>query len=48
MECSLRRQILEELHDYVKNLHTTGLVWNAKGGDAKGKNRTVIGKLIII
>lgn len=26
--------ILSELHDYVKKHHTTGLVWNPKGGDA--------------
>ncbi|TPX32155.1 hypothetical protein SmJEL517_g04715 [Synchytrium microbalum] len=28
-------QILNELQTYVKKCHTTGLVWNPKGGDAK-------------
>jgi adenylyl cyclase-associated protein len=26
--------VLQEVHDYVKRNHTTGLVWNPKGGDA--------------
>jgi adenylyl cyclase-associated protein len=26
--------ILNELHDYVKKYHTTGLAWNPKGGEA--------------
>ena len=28
-------QVLTDLHDYVKRVHTTGLVWNKNGGDAK-------------
>jgi len=28
-------QILNELKDYVKKYHTTGLAWNPKGGDVK-------------
>lgn len=27
--------LLEQLHDYVKNTHTTGPTWNPRGGDAK-------------
>ena len=26
--------ILQEVHDYVKKTHTTGVTWNAKGSDA--------------
>lgn len=26
---------LQEMHDYVKSVHTTGLVWNKSGADAK-------------
>jgi adenylyl cyclase-associated protein len=29
--------ILNELHDFVKRNHTTGLTWNPKGGDASGR-----------
>lgn len=28
-------QFLQELHKYIRQIHTTGLVWNPKGGDAK-------------
>ena len=28
--------ILQEVHDYVKKSHTTGLTWNPKGGEATG------------
>jgi adenylyl cyclase-associated protein len=27
--------VLNEMQGYVKEWHTTGLAWNAKGGDAK-------------
>ena len=26
-------QFLKELHTYIRQIHTTGLVWNARGGD---------------
>lgn len=26
---------LQELHKYIRQIHTTGLVWNARGGDVK-------------
>lgn len=28
-------QFLQELHKYIRQVHTTGLVWNPQGGDAK-------------
>lgn len=28
-------QFLQELHKYIRQVHTTGLVWNPRGGDAK-------------
>lgn len=28
-------QFLQDLHKYIRQIHTTGLVWNPKGGDAK-------------
>ena len=35
---------IANLHALVKQYHTTGLVWNAKGGDAKA----VSGKYIVL
>jgi len=32
--------VLQELHDYVKKDHTTGLTWNPKGGDAASASAT--------
>lgn len=28
-------QFLQDLHKYIRQIHTTGLVWNPRGGDAK-------------
>lgn len=31
-------QFLQELHKYIRQIHTTGLVWNPQGGDLKEEN----------
>ncbi len=29
-------QVLEDLYEYVKSVHTTGVAWNPRGGEASG------------